>query len=161
MPKEIVFLKGKCKWFRPNQPNQWNKWEHVLYPSTESLDVIRKLQENTEALEGIKNRLMKDDDGYYIRIGRKTKIEPRQGVPIPLFPPEIFDKDGKTHLKDVFVGNGSDITTKVDVYTYKVPTSGKRGRALRWESTRVDNLIPYESPNRLDKVPAQQEDPEF
>jgi hypothetical protein len=143
---DFYYLQGKTKWFRPDTPNQWGKWEHVLYPDAKSLDIIRKLQEPTEALEGIKNILKKDDDGYFIRIGRKTKIEPRNGVAIPLRPPEVYDKDGKTPLRDVYVGNGSDITTKINVYTHNLPTNPKkRGRAVRWESTRIDNLIPYEA----------------
>jgi len=164
---EYVYLQGKCKWFRPDQPDQWSKWSHVLYPDQPSIDKINKLKENTETRQGIKNILSKDDDGYYMRIGRKTKIEPRSGVPIPLRPPEVFDKDGKTPLRGVYVGNGSDITTKIEVYTYNLPAEkGKKGRAIRWESSRIDNLIPYDAPRDADpserthKDPARGLDPE-
>lgn len=150
MPKanEFYFLSGKTKWFRPDTPNQWGKWSHVLYPDPPSLEIVRKLMEPTDSLAGIKNVLQKDDDGYFLYIGRKTKIEPRAGTPIPLRPPEIYDKDGKTPLRGVYVGNGSDVTTKVNVYSHSMPTGagGKKGRAMRWESSRIDHLVPYDAP---------------
>jgi hypothetical protein len=138
---EFLFLQGKTKWFRPERVNEWGKWSHVIYPTQEGIDKIRELQ-----AEGVKNVLKKDEDGYFVTIGRNSEIRRKTdgaGVKVVgMQPPEIVDKDGKP-LKGVAVGNGSDITTKVEVYQHSTPGGGK-AKAMRWVATRVDNLIPYE-----------------
>lgn len=143
--KEYIFLQGKTKWFRPTQfdskfePPRWN---HVLYPNDESLDKVRKLQS-----EGVKNTLKLDDDGYYITLARPCYKEYRDkqtnAMKKMIFdPPVVLDAEGKP-LGNVPVGNGSDITTKMEVYTHGKPGGGK-AKAMRWESSRIDNLIPFE-----------------
>lgn len=161
---EYFFLHGKVKWYRPEKPNEWNKWEHVLYPDEQSLNIIRDLQVQKGTTQGIKNILKKDDDGYYMRIGRPSQKMIR-GKVVGYAPPLTLDKDGITPLRNVNVGNGSDVTTKVSVYRYATPT-GAFGRAMRWESTRIDNLIPWSAPDfnekeaelakDLDKAPRQE-----
>lgn len=146
MPSQRVSLQGKVKWFRPDKVNPWNKFEHVLYLTDKSLETFRELQTSTDRIGGVKNALKKDDDGYHVRIARPSSREVK-GKVVGMSPPMVFDKDGTTPLKGVFVGNGSDVTTVVEVYQYGVPGSdGKKGRAMRWEATRVDNLIPYTEP---------------
>jgi hypothetical protein len=139
---DYVFLKGKTKWFRARTPDKYGKWAHVLYPVPESLEVIQNLQKEKDGVQGIKNVLKKDEDGYNLTIGRPTNKMIR-GKVVGFEPPLVLEADGKTPLTNTLVGNGSDITTKVVVYTYPIATGGK-GKAMRWESTRVDNLIPYE-----------------
>jgi len=141
LANEYVFFRGKVKWFRPEQLNDWGKWSHVIYPDNESLEKIRELQ-----AEGVKNVLKKDDDGYFISIGRASSLNrrtPGAGVKIvALTPPEVIDKDGHP-VRGVAVGNGSDVTTKVEVYSHGTPGGGK-AKAMRWVSSRIDNLVPYE-----------------
>jgi len=145
------YFKGKVKWFRPNQLDaKYNKWTHVLYMDGPSVEKFRALQESTDDLAGIKNVLQKDEDGYFARFSRPGSVE-RQGKVQGLNPPEITDgstvlPDGTNPpLRNVLVGNGSEVVTKVEVYTYPLRgTNGKRGRAMRWLSSRVDNLVPYE-----------------
>jgi hypothetical protein len=154
MASQYYYLKGKTKWFRSTKVNEYGKWEHVLYPDGPSLELIRKLQESTPERQGIKNVIQpdKDGDGEYLRIGRLSQKTIR-GKVVAFPPPEVLDKDGVTPLRHTLVGNGSDVTTKVEYYTYEIPPrkSGKRGSAIRWESTRVDNLIPFELKRDFDE----------
>lgn len=137
---EYLFLQGKTKWFRNEKTNEWGKWSHVLYPTDAGLEKIRELQS-----EGVKNVLKKDEDGYFLSIGRNSEIKRKTdggGVKMQgMAPPEVIDMEGKPFKGSV--GNGSDITTKVEVYQHGTPGGGK-AKAMRWVSTRIDNLIPYE-----------------
>jgi hypothetical protein len=149
MATQYYFLKGKVKWFRPDRQNDWGKWSHVLYPDPESLAIIRKLQESTSERQGIRNVLKRDEETneYFISIGRASKRK-RLGKEVGNDPPLVFDgtkplPDGSLMPFKDPVGNGSDVTTKVSYYTYPVPGSKTKGTAIRWESSRIDCLVPY------------------
>lgn len=148
MATEFVYLQGKCKWFRPHQLNDWGKWSHVIYPNAESLEKIRELQ-----AEGVKNVIKKDDDGYFVSVGRPADIKKKtpSGMKIVgMKPPEVIGTDGSP-LVGIAVGNGSDITTKCEVYSHSTPGGGK-AKAMRWLSTRIDNLIPFTPDKDFDDV---------
>lgn len=132
-----VYLSGKTKWFRPNILNPWDKWSHVLYLDNKSLECVRELQG-----DGVKNKLSKDDDGWFVNLSRPKEIKIR-GRMQPLAPPEVLDKKGEKLDPSILVGNGSDVTTKMEVYPHRTPNEG-RAKAMRWMSTRIDNLVPYE-----------------
>lgn len=147
MASKSIYLSGKVKWARVHKPDTAfgnTKWSILLYPDTASLDKIRELQ-----AQGLKNVLKKDEDGYNMTFSRPTEKTFR-GVKTALTPPEILDASkplpggGYAPLKEE-VGNGSDVTVKLAYYDYPVPASpGKRGVAVRFESLRVDNLIPFQ-----------------
>jgi len=155
---EYIFIQGKVSWFRPFVTNQWNKYATQIHPTPESLEKIRDLQ-----AQGIKNQIKKDDDGYYCSFTRPVSKELKTGKIITFAPVEVFDKDGKPFRDPV--GNGSDVTLKIEVYEHPTPGGGK-AKACRWVSARIDNLIPY-TPDRdhtedqkasaagLDKQPEQ------
>lgn len=142
---EWIFLRGKAKWFRPNSLNKFGKWSHQIYLDPASLDLVRELQ-----TQGVKNVISKDEDGYYINVGRQPEIKVYTDVGpkiIAMEPPKVLDGTKPTSSGDYepFVGNvgdGSDIVTKVAVYQHKTPGGGK-AKAMRWESTRIDNLVPW------------------
>lgn len=135
---EYIFVKGKTKWFRAAQPDpKYEKWSHVLWLDNESLEKIRELQ-----ARGLKNLLKKDEDGYYISLGRPTNRK-INGRITGLAPPEVIMADGVTPLRNVNVGNGSDVTTKLEVYEHKTPGGGK-AVAARWLSSRIDNLVEFD-----------------
>lgn len=142
---KYYYLHGKVKWFRPEKSDEWGKYSHILYPDEESIALLRSLQEDKDNVKGVKNVLKKDDDGYFIRIARKAQIEVK-GKIVGMGPPMVLDKDGTTPIRNILVANGSDVTTKIEVYTYKIPGGDKtaRGTAIRWESSRIDELIPYQ-----------------
>ena len=146
MTKEYVYLQGKAKWAnrlaRPDE--KFNRWSVVLYPNAESLEKFKAL--------GTKNVVKKDDDGYNITLSRPVNKMMR-GKLIAFTPPEVIDKD-KQPLTAA-IGNGSDVTVKIEAYSYTPPTGGK-AKAIRLESVRVDNLIPFE-PDTDYPDPAQTE----
>lgn len=133
-----IYLVGKCAWanrlFVPDI--EYKKWSVKLYPNQESLDIIRDLQ-----AEGVKNVLKKDDDGYNISLGRPTEKVIR-GKVVAFSPPTIVDADGNAFAGPI--GNGSDLTVKMDVYSHPVPGTQKRAKAMRLVSVRVDNLVPFD-----------------
>ena len=133
---EEIYLKGKAKWAnRLYVPDiEYKKWGLVLYPDVASLEIIRDLQ-----AQGVKNVLKKDDDGYYISLGRPTEKVIR-GKVVPFSPPVVLDKEG--NATTVSIGNGSDVTVKIEAYAHGTPGGGK-AKAIRLQSVRIDNLVPY------------------
>lgn len=132
---EYIYIKGKVSWFRPKIPDQWNNWSTQIHPDPESLEKIREIQ-----AAGAKNQVKKDDDGYYTRIKRPVTKETKTGKILSFKPVEVFDNEGKPY--DGPVGNGSDATLKIEVYTHGTPGGGE-AKAMRWESARIDNLVPF------------------
>lgn len=134
---EYVFIKGKLSWVKVEVPNEWGKWTCTVHPNNEGLEKIRELQG-----EGVKNVLKKDDDGYFTTFSRPTQ-KIFKGKVQGLAPPEILQADGKTPLKGILVGNGSDGVVKLEVYPHGTPGGG-RAKAARLLSIKIDNLIPFE-----------------
>lgn len=143
MANNFVFLQGKVKWCRPHVLDpKFNKYSTVLYLTPEARETMLELQ-----TQGVKNQMKKDEDGYFMtfsRPGSKTYID-KDGAPrVRAFtPPLVLDKDGKTPLNNINIGNGSDCTLKIEVYEHRVP-GGSKAKAVRWESIRVDNLVPFD-----------------
>lgn len=133
---EFIYFKGKALWVRAVVPDKYGFWSLVLYPDTESLDKIRELQ-----AEGVKNVLKKDEEGYYIRIKRPVSKETRDGRVLSFTPPVVVDSEGKP-TDGTKIGNGSDLSIKMEVYVHPTPNGGK-AKAMRMDSIRVDNLIPF------------------
>lgn len=132
------YWSGKCKWARTSAPDQWGNWKVTLYPTPETLEEIRELQ-----TQGLKTTIQKDEDGYYVTLRRPQ--EKNYGGKIKGFaPPVVLNADGSP-AGNVMIGNGSDVTVKVEVYKYNIPASnGKKGVAIRMEAIRINNLVPYE-----------------
>jgi len=164
----FVYLQGKTKWFRHSAPNKFGNWSHDLYLDPTSLEKWKELQENSEDVQGIKNRLKRDEDGDFVTLRRPVEKQMRTGKKVGFAPPEVFMADGVTPLRGVLVGNTSDITTKLEVYQHFIPgTKDKKAKAIRWLSSKVDNLVPFENTGEdlteneqraskgLDKQPAQ------
>lgn len=149
---DTVVLQGKGSWIRYNKPDErYSKWSLVLHPTAQSLDVIKELQSTRDGISGIKNVLGKDEDGYYMTFSRPT-TKVIQGQLKPFFPPVVVNADGSPFGTDKAIGNGSDITIELEVYTHKTPGGGK-AKACRWSKMRVDNFIPFER-NR-DMIPTE------
>ncbi len=142
---ETVYVQGKVSWFRNKTPNQWNKYAVQIHPNVKDLEVIRELQS-----QGLKNVIKKDDDGYYISFTRPVTKEYQSGRIQSYAPPTVTDKDG--NIYEGQVGNGSDATLKLEVYEHATP-GGKKAKAARWVSARIDNLVPFET--ETDTFPEQ------
>jgi len=54
----------------------------------------------------------------------------------------VYDEYGKPKVEEwdeeVLIGNGSDITVKINVWR------GNKATKIRWDGVRIDNLVPYE-----------------
>lgn len=147
VPKtQYIVIQGKCKFLRTNcVPNEYDAWDYLHYPNEEGVGILRKMQDGwLEDVEGIANELKQDEDGYFMRFRRPSLKKTRANKIITFVPPIITEADGKTPYLGL-IGNGSDVTTTVELYFYKNPRKpGKFGSAIRWQSTRIDNLVVYE-----------------
>ena len=136
---ENVYLQGKAMWVKTHGLNPWGKWACTLYPNPTSLDKIRELQ-----IQGLKNTLKKDDDGYSMSFSRpfEKEFRDKNGTTrkVGFTPVEVVDADGLPY--DGFIGNGSDVTIKLEVYQHGTPGGGK-AKAARLTGIRIDNLVPY------------------
>ncbi len=132
---EYVYLSGKSKWCKASAPNQFGDFKTDLYPDDKSLTEIMKLK-----ARGLKNTLKKDEDGPFMSFKRpQSKL--MRGRVVNFTPPIIVNSNG-TPVHDA-IGNGSEITIKLLIYPYNAPTGGK-GIGARWESVRIDTLVPFE-----------------
>lgn len=150
---EYLYFKGKCKWCKTNQLNKFGNWSMDLYLSPEELDRFKALK--------TKNKVKHDDDGDYISLSRPpSKVI--KGKVVGFAPPQVVDAQGMPLA--VYIGNGSDVTVKVDYYSYETPQKEK-GYAARWSGVRVDNLVPYKprsdmDPDQLEQVAGLDQQPE-
>lgn len=151
-----IYLQGKAKWAKLVTPDTkyGSQWSVVLYPNPESYQTILDLKEKKDGLDGIMNTIKHDEDGFNIQLKRQTSKTIR-GKVVGFAPPEVLESDGTTVLRNALVGNGSDITCKIQYYTYPKPAGG-RGSAIRLESVRVDNLVPFEMSKDFDQEQQRQ-----
>lgn len=168
MATDNVYLQGKAKWVRVATPDMYGKYAMVLYPNEESLDKIKKLKEirtvNGKQYEGLKNKLKRDEDGDYMSFSCPSEKIIRGARRLYAAPMILDENNLPIHIG---VGNGSEVTIKLEVYTYNPPASKMGGSAARLISVRVDKLVPYDpkitdnirDPKEVrgfNKVPAEQ-----
>jgi hypothetical protein len=146
MAKKYVYFQGKAKWARLVQPDpKFQKWLLSLYFTPKSLDEFRELK--------LKTHLKKDDDGFFAKLSRPVS-KLIKGQNVAFLPPRVFDKDG-VPLEGILIGNGSDVTVKCELYQYTPPGAKVKENAIRMESIRVDNLVPYKPDRDLMKDDAK------
>lgn len=138
---EYYYFQGKASWAKLVTPDHmFKKWSVKLHLTPESYALFMKLKEKDGETEGILNEVKKDDDGYFVNLSRPTEKRYRDELRA-FTPPEVIDKDGKVFQE--LIGDGSDITCKVECYRFKLPFKKNQGRAIRLASVRVDNLVPF------------------
>ena len=149
---DYVYFKGKGSWFQHlfQLDEEYSKWHVTLHFTPESLEEFRALK--------LKTHLKKDDDGYFSKLSRPSRKVLRSGKEIVFTPPKIFDKDGMPMINGSLIGNGSDITVKCELYQYTAPGGKEKANAIRLESVRIDNLIPYEPKKDYTKEEAKAAD---
>lgn len=154
MAKEYVYLKGKGSWFQHffNADSKFGdpKWHILLHPDEESLATFKSL--NTM------NHLKKDDDGYYFNVSRPCRKVTAKGIEMVWQAPIMFDKDGVPLDSSVRIGNGSDVTLKCEVYPFTLRGSSNTKNAIRLESARLDQLVPFEGARDFTKEESKQAD---
>lgn len=138
---------GKIKYIHAVNFSKFDKWSVTFYPDQKSLERIRDLQS-----EGVKNVIKKDDDGYFVSFHREpTKL--MRGKVVAFAAPKVIDKEGKI-FDGSKIGNGSDATIRLEIYKHGTPSGGK-ATAVRWDSIRIDNLIPWERDRDLPPAEAE------
>lgn len=134
---EAVYISGKARYARTINPDPvYEKWSIAIYPPQSEMPKVHDLLN-----KGIRNKLKKDDDGYFITFSRPLKIKLRNGQVKPMEGPKVIDKDGKI-ITD-FIGDGSDVTVKLE--TYGGPGPGGKGSyyAARLQGIKVNSLVPH------------------
>lgn len=156
-------VKGKCKWAHVTRFNRFDAWSIELWPIPEDLERIREWQ-----AQGLKNVMRKDEDGYNIRFKRDPvkKITLRTGEVknLTFSTPSVAMADGSPLPQGVSIGNGSDVTVLLEVYSHRTPGGGS-AVACRLEGVRVDNLVPFNpetdyTPEEKEKIDALTSQPE-
>lgn len=129
---QYVELTGKSK-FAHNlfTPNKWGKYNMVLYLNEDSLNTFMDLR--------TKNKLNKDQQGFWINVAREQRREFKPGVISDLGPPKITDLNDK--VIDAHVGDGSDVVCVMEVRPYTF--EGQKGNAMRLHSVKVKNLVEW------------------
>lgn len=147
-----VYIQGKVSWVKYVTPDPlYNKWTIQIHPNQEGIEKIRELQ-----TEGIKNQFKKDEDGYYINFSRPAERKIK-GKIIGMTPPVVLNSDG-VPMDGVAIGNGSDGTLKLEIYSHPTP-SGSKAKAARWAGLKIDNLVPFNKDTDFPD-PAQKEQAE-
>lgn len=140
--EEEVFLKGIIKWCKHIKPDMTfppGKWSTVMYIEGLELEKVREWQ----AL-GIKNSVKKDADGWYITLSRRCSINAKNGQVVGLDPPFVYTMEGENKIPVTsLVGNGSTGVAKCHLWKFN-PQPNISGTAIRWDSLRVDNLVPFD-----------------
>src|SRR5688572_31314993 len=89
-----ITIRGKGRWTHVQRLNKFGDWSTEIYPIPEDLEVLRELQS-----KGLKNTMMKDDDGYYMRFKRPPRkdVKLRNGeIKTIIFPPPTVAKSDGT-----------------------------------------------------------------
>lgn len=148
MSSELVDVHGKLMFIHATSFNKFDKWSITFQPDAKSLEVIRDLQS-----QGVKNVMKKTEENeYYISFSREpTKLI--RGKVVAFAAPKVVDKDGQPFNGGI--GRGSDVTVRLDVYQHGTPSGGK-AKAARFDSVRINELIPYEIDRDLPAVDAEE-----
>jgi len=150
---EWYYFQGKSSWAKVQQPDlEFKNWNIRVYLKPESIDLFNKLKEPEGDVEGILNELKEDEDGKFATFRRPMVKNWGRGDE-HMTPPEVLDADGEVLSKDKLIGNGSDVTVKVECYKFRKPFKKGMGKAIRLVAVRVDNLVPY---SREDYTPEQE-----
>ncbi len=109
----------------------------IVLPFNNRDDASGYLEEQGIPVDGLFANLIKRDKehGILYKVTRKHMMkefdEPYMG------PPQVVDANAQPWDKNVLIGNGSDVTVKLNVWI------GRKKREIRWEGMRVDNLVEY------------------
>lgn len=136
MAAEFVDIHGKLMFLHALSFNKFEKWSVTIAPTAESLEVIRDLQ-----AQGVKNVMKKDENNTYFISFNRDPTKLIRGKVVAFAAPKVVDKLGQPYTGGV--GRDSDVTVRLDVYQHGTPSGGK-SKAARFDSIRIDNLVPYE-----------------
>ena len=147
-PKHI-YLTGKGSWFHKLfEPDEYlgdKRWKISFYPDPKSMEKFKELK--------TVNRFKTDKDGTYVVLSRPVDKpwQIKDGESPEFDPPRVTDSEGNLWPDDKIIGNGSEVTVKLEVYNYSY--KGRSGTAARLEAVRVDDWVEYQKPDETAPTP--------
>jgi hypothetical protein len=157
MAKHAYYFQGKCKYPKLVNPDiEYRCWSVQTCLTKKSYEDFMKLKDGSDTVEGILNNVKLGEDGEYWVTFKRPMEKTYKGKSQLFTPPKLLNADGTPFPPSTMIGNGSDITVKVEWYTFQPPFKKKKGSAIRMESVRVDNLVPYEMKKDFSQVELQQ-----
>jgi hypothetical protein len=155
MATEYLFIEGTAMWHKHEEPDEkYKNFTTDLYVSKEWDEKLQKA--------GIQlKRRINDKEEVTLPDGSKTRVHykmkrPAEGMingqhkiygppDVRIATGEVVDGVPQTEKFTGKVGNGSNITLKLEVYdTFK-------GKGTRWIGSRVDNLVEYDPDKKLER----------
>lgn len=131
MASRTIYLVGTCAWAKLKTPDpKYGHYSIDLYPSEKSWEIFDS--------SGMQLTKRTSENGEYISLRRPAQ-KLIKGELVDFGPPKLLDKHNEP--MDKLVGNGSEVTVKVQVYDTLT-----KGVGHRLESVRVENLITYNPP---------------
>lgn len=132
MAQKTYYFSGKAMWAKVFQPDTkygvkytidvvLDPASYDLFLSSGSRSKIRKDEKTGETFV----KFTRDESGF------------RKGEEVKFGPPDVLSADGKTPFTQL-IGNGSQVTVKVEVY------DSKHGKGTRLAAVRVDEHVPFE-----------------
>jgi len=134
------YIKGELVWVktqkdRPEEFEGKKSWSCTVYPDKESLEIIREMQ-----ADGIKNKVKKDDKGWFIKFSRPTQKVNKEGKVTKVFDaPFVVDESGA--VVGGPISNGAIGTLKIDLYEH--PVKGGTSHAARLEGIKLHDYKIY------------------
>lgn len=137
MATQYIFVPGKIK---------WAKGLTTVDPEYKTYNAQMVVDDTEKArLEGAgcqaTFKFSEEDRGFVFKIKKDSTRKQKDGTVSEASPPEVFltDPDGKrVDLDPVKVGNGSEVTAKLELYDTK-----KGGKGTRLVGIRVETLIEF------------------
>jgi hypothetical protein len=132
---QILYLSGPCRWalvYPEHKDIEYDLWRIEIAPDDASLIALKS---SGSRLEG----KMDEEGRLWYKFRRKRKAEFKPGQIEDLGPPKVVtkDDDGYKPFTEA-IGNGSEVTIKVEVYP------SKKGVGTRLMAVCVDKHVPYE-----------------
>lgn len=140
MASNYIYLSGKGAWmhrlFEPEEYLGKTSWSMKIYPDPKSMKVFNEtklfLQRKKEDDEGV---------GVTFKRGVKKPWKLKKGEGEDFEPPVVLDKEGRPWPAEKLLGNGSEVTIKLEVY------QTAKGKSARLDSVRVDKWVEYVPPD--------------
>jgi hypothetical protein len=159
MSNKNVYLKGKSRYIRPYHLDTGENLDDdsdikaklmrtggvystmIVLPFDNRDDAEEHLNELGIPTDGMMGNLLKkitNEDGSKEIVYKVVRphLEPNFEDPL-MGPPKVINSDAGEWDPDTLIGNGSDITVKLNVWI------GNKAKKVRWDALRVDNLVEY------------------
>lgn len=147
---ETIYVRGIAFWpkVQPQQlDKKYNTYTLDFYPSDEAREAIEAT--------GVEWKWKQNEHGDFIRVRRPHTKLIREEV-VEFGPPKVViatgeEKDGipQTEPFTKLIGNGSEVTLRINIYG----TKGRTGHRL--EAVRIEKLVPYEAKPAAERVPTE------